>query len=257
MTPEFLSLSGLFLKADPAEESGKRVLYMVASNEATDLQGEKVLAQSLQDSAAHFLKYGNLDLDHRTMLPPRAPGENPYLWEIGRPVDVQFRANDTLVKAELYQGESEVAKNANMVWDSLTKISPAARWFPSVGGQILDRGTTLDPQTGDKVAVVKKVRWTNIGLSRTPVNQDVPPITTVPVAQFCKSWTGSGWACQAAVNQEYLGFRDELAKAISSGRVGARISALRSYSEGQLGLPRSRAVEWVERFLRDLQAKRG
>lgn len=281
MDNDFLSLSGLFLKASPAEEAGKRVLYMVASSEATDLQGERVLAQSLQDSSEHFLKFGNLDLDHRTMLPPRVQGENPYLWEIGRPVDVQFNGQDTLVKAEIYQGEADFAKNANMVWESLTQVSPPARWYPSVGGQILERGTDLDPVTGDKISLVKRVRWTNIGLSRTPVNNALPSVSTVPVEQFCKSWNGAGFVCKALEAgcgtdsvtltgggalrrqslepqvQDYLSIRNGLAEAVQKRRVHASVSALTAYAVEQLGLPEARAVKWVGRFLRDLQHHRG
>jgi hypothetical protein len=180
---DFLFVSGLF-KARPAEEAGERVLYMEASNEHVDLQGERVLAKSLRESSDHFLAYGNLDLDHRTLLPPRGAGDNPYLWEIGRPVEVTSDADRTMVKAVLYKGDGRVAENANMVWESMVGISPPARWYPSVGGQILERGTAQDPLTKADVRVVKRVRWTNIGLSRTPVNQALPPVSTIPAEVF-------------------------------------------------------------------------
>lgn len=187
---DILSISGL-LKARPAEEAGQRVLYMEASNEHVDLQGERVLAKSLQDAAGHFLKFGNLDLDHRTLLPPRA-GENPYLWEIGQPVDVRADNDRTMVKAVLYQGDGRAAENANMVWESMTRLSPPARWYPSVGGQVLARAKAKDPLTKAETPIITKVRWTNIGLSRTPVNSALPPISTIPAEVFAKCCLGDG-----------------------------------------------------------------
>lgn len=190
-SPSYLCISGL-LKARPAEEAGQRLLYMEASNEATDLQGEKVLAKSLADSAGHFLRYGNLDLDHRTLMPPR-PGENPYLWEIGYPVDAKVDdAGRTFVKAVLYAGDGPTAANANLVWESLTALNPPARWYPSVGGQILERVQDINPLTKASVNLITKVRWTNIGLSRTPVNNQVPPVATIPIDVLHKCCTPAG-----------------------------------------------------------------
>ena len=100
--PHYLCISGL-LKARPVTEGARRFLFMEASNEATDLQGEKVLAKSLADSADYFLRYGNIDLDHRTLIPPR-PGENPYLWEIGQPIEARIDGDRTFVNHDFAVG---------------------------------------------------------------------------------------------------------------------------------------------------------
>ncbi|MCK7579889.1 MAG: hypothetical protein MZV65_32130 [Chromatiales bacterium] len=89
-----------------------------------------MLAKSLAESADHFLRYGNLDLDHRTLIAPRGPGDNPYLWEIGRPVDARIDGSATFVKAVLYQGDGPMAENASTVWASLTRINPAGALVP-------------------------------------------------------------------------------------------------------------------------------
>lgn len=277
MNRDYLSISGLFLKASPAEECGERVIYMTASNESTDLQGEKVLVTSLQDSASHFMSYGNVDLDHRTLRPPSFVGDNPYQWEIGRPVDVQFRGDQTIVKAQLYRGESRVAENANMVWDSMTKINPPAMWYPSVGGQIVDRGTDLDPETGNRVGVIRKVRWTNIGLSRTPVNHTIPPVTA---EQMCKSWNGSAFVCkaldagygtdsatlggggalrfqsldpavQATLPGGYQAFRESVASAIRCRKCRMTPAGIVSYAV-ENGVDSLQAQTWAVQFMRDL-----
>ena len=189
-TPHYLCISGL-LKARPVTEGARRFLYMEASNEAIDLQGEKVLAKSLADSADYFLRYGNIDLDHRTLMPAR-PGENPYLWEIGQPVEAQIDGDRTFVKAEIYAGEGPTAANANLVWESLTTLNPPARWYPSVGGQILERTADIDPLTKARVNLISKVRWSNIGLSRVPVNNAVPSVATVPIGVLTKCCSPAG-----------------------------------------------------------------
>lgn len=207
-----LSITGFF-KAEAAQEGAMRVLYMQASDESTDLQGERLLAKSLQDSSEHFLRYGNIDLDHRSILPPRVPNESTYLWEIGHPVDVSFVNDRTLVKAVLYSGDGPMAQNANMVWDSLTNVAPPVRWYPSVGGAVLPGGkeTAIDPVTKAKVSLIKSVRWSNIGLSRTPVNVSVPSVSVIGADVFAKCLTLDG--------------HFDLAKALEAG-TGTDMSAL-------------------------------
>lgn len=244
--PQYLSVSGL-LKARPAEEGGERVLYMEASNETTDLQGERVLAKSLAESAEHFLRYGNLDLDHRTLIAPRGPGDNPYLWEIGRPVDARIDGSATFVKAVLYQGDGPMAENANMVWDSLTRINPPARWYPSVGGQILGRSREIDPMTKAIVNLITRVRWTNIGLSRTPVNPAVPPVAMVPAEVFAKCCTPGGFDLDLAKALE-AGYGTDVAGLVDG-------AALRTQSldrQPQATLP----VQLKPAQIRDILAKR-
>jgi hypothetical protein len=281
--PSYISLSGLF-KARPSQEGSDRVLYMEASNERVDLQGEKVLAKSLQDSSEHFLRYGNIDLDHRTLLAPAQAGDNPYRWEIGHPVAVSSEGGRTLVKALLYQGEGPMAENANLVWESLTRLSPPARWYPSVGGQVLERGTETDPLTKAAVPVIRRVRWTNIGLSRTPVNSAVSPVSTIPVEVFAKCLTAEGCldltkALEAGYGTDsaalsgggalrvqsldskpqatlpggvsYLNAREALAR---WARCTTHPRALAERLTHRFSLSPDEAARWVERFLRDLSA---
>ena len=248
-TTSYLCISGL-LKARPAEEAGQRMLYMEASNEAIDLQGDRVLAKSLSDSADHFLRYGNLDLDHRTLIPPRGPGDNPYLWEIGRPIDAKIDGTATYVKAQLFTGEGQMADNANMVWDSLTRINPPARWYPSVGGQILERADEIDPMTKARVSLIVNVRWTNIGLSRNPVNPAVPSVATVPIGTLAKCCTPGGIDLAKALAAGYGTDAARLADGAAL-RVQALDPALQGTLPGPLTLPDDAAVsEWLAQRLR-------
>jgi hypothetical protein len=93
-SPDYLSI-GSMLKATPVLESGQRLIYLEASNESLDQQNEVVLQKALKDSADWFLRYGNLDTDHITMLgkPNPAKGHpgipDSQYYEIGRPLEVR------------------------------------------------------------------------------------------------------------------------------------------------------------------------
>jgi hypothetical protein len=278
---DFISLSGIFCKAMPAEEAGARMLYLEASNETKDHQNERILQSALADSKDFYLRHGNIDISHFTMIGLKHNIPNHMEYEIGKPREVGFHTGKTFVKAELYQGAnggtSAQARNADMVWDSLTKQRPPMSWFPSVGGGILDRGPAIDPETKTKVMVVKKVRWVNIGLDRTPVNMTVPEASLTPIGTFMKSLGAIGTFAKtltagygtdsaqlsggAALRKQsllgapvnYFDFRDRLAKHLIAGRdqnLGSH--ELIDHSINVLQLDPASANQWVGRFMRDL-----
>lgn len=276
---------GTLLKSRPSEENGNRYIYFEASNEGVDQQGERVLAKALEDSAAHFLAYGNIDLDHYTLLGKPNPSKgwpglpSPEQYEIGRPVDVAVSGKRTFVKAELYKGDTELARNANMVWDSMTKLSPPKRWYPSVGGSVMAKSQSIDPSTKERIDVVTRVRWTNLAISQTPVNQHVAAAQTTPVAVFAKSLNGlvicksltAGYGSDMAtltggsalrvqsldgVPQSYFDFRDRLSSSLNSREIKiSTAEELIQFSSEKFNLSHTEASEWVGRFLSDLNSK--
>lgn len=275
--PEFISVGGL-LKATPSEEAGRRVIFFEASNEDQDHQNEVVLQKALAESSDYYLRHGNVDLDHYSILGPKSGIPDYMTYEIGKPNAVQVNGKSTFVKAELYQGESPMAKNANMVWDSLTKQRPASSWFPSVGGSVLAKSVKLDPKTGDKVGVIERVRWNNVALSRTPVNKTVGTVSLAPVGTFAKALGGfvllkgieAGYGTDSATLtggsamreqsldgriHSYWDFRNKLANDIRSGAAGKNpgVRELIAHAEEKFSLSSDEAAEWVERFKRDLK----
>jgi hypothetical protein len=272
---EFLSFPGL-LKARPATEGEDRFVYFEASNESRDLQGEVVMCKALEDSADYYLKFGNVDVDHVTQIGAKAgiPGYSGF--EIGRPVDVRVKSPSTFVKAQIYTGSGQMAKMANEVWESLTSLNPPARWYPSVGGAVLEKGQVLDPETKAMHTVVRKVRWTNVGLSRTPVNHTVATVGTVPLGALAKSWGAGGLAIDleksldtggygtdaaaltggAALRkqslddkvQSYWEFRNRLADDLRTRVCKADPAEMVRHAQERYGLDRDTADRWCERF---------
>lgn len=282
--PEFLSI-GSMLKATPQMDGGNRIVYFEASNEGLDLQGEVIAAKALAESADYFLKFGNIDIDHYTLLGKpsaehgRAGIPGCELYEIGRPVDVRQTGGTTFVKAQIYSGSGPAAQRANDFWSSVTDLNPPQRWYPSVGGAVLAKSVELD-KNGMRKAIVKKVRWNNIGVSKTPVNQHVGACATIPLGAFAKSWTSAGldfakaleagYGTDAAtltgggaireqsldgVVQSYFDFRNKLAGEMRKGAAGKNPGAreLVAYAGKQFGISPDRAAEWCERFMRDLK----
>jgi len=271
---EFLTVSGL-LKAFPSEEGADRILNFEASNEALDQQNEVVLAEALAVSAEFYKKFGNVDIDHVTQVGARMGIPNYNLFEIGRPVDVRIDGRKTFVKAIIYRGEGPVAEKANQVWDSLTKLSPPARWYPSVGGAVLEKGSDFDPATKSARTVIRRVRWSNVGLSRTPVNATVP---NVSVGTFAKCWGVGGLDLTKALEagygtdsaalaggsalrgqsldhrvQSYWGFRDRMAGDIKRGRSKSSAAGIVAHATEHYGLDANEAAEYTERFLGDVK----
>lgn len=286
-SPDYVSIGSL-LKAHPQIDAGRRILYFEASNEGLDQTNEIVTAKALADSADFYKKYGNVDIDHYTQIGARLGIPDYPLFEIGRPLDVGQRGKATFVKSEIYSGTGPAAEKANMVWASMTELNPPQRWYPSVGGQVMkDHNTVEVAPGGDRKVIVNKVRWTNVGLSKTPVNQHVAGCATIPVGIFAKCLSATaaigdlgldiakaltaGYGTDAAAAtggaalreqsldhgvKSYFDFRNKLAAAMRAGEVAPdpRAADLIDHSAKTYGLSRGDAAEYVERFMRDLHS---
>lgn len=265
------------LKATPAAEGANRFIYIEASNEMRDQQGEIVLSKALAESADYYLRYGNIDIDHFTQIGAKKGIPNYDAYEIGRPVSVRVENGKTFVKGQIFTGEGRAAERANLFWSSLTEINPPQRWYPSVGGAISGKSAIEDPATGRKVPVVTGVRWTNVGMSRTPVNASVPTASTAAFGPLAKSWEAAlmfkgmeaGYGSDSATltggaalriqslgdDSPYKKFRDQFAAAIQRGEVKEMTQpGMTRAAQERFDFSAAAAAEFVERFLSDLQA---
>ncbi|MFZ4538504.1 hypothetical protein [Propionivibrio sp.] len=270
--PDFM-VFGAMMKAIPATEGMDRIIYVEASSEQKDIEGEIVLSKALKDSADYFLKFGIIDMDHKSMpAVAQKMGLIAEEWAIGQPLEVRFSGDKTVVRAKLYSGDTPLAEKANNVWDGLTKLNPPARYYASVGGSVLGREIRLDPLTGDRIPVVTKTRWNNLALSATPVNQHLSTASSAPMGIFAKSLNGyvmkaleASYATDAASLtgggafgmqsldlgiKSYFDFREKLSAAIRSHKTGRDIT---NYAIRAFGLSHDQASEWVEKFLRGIK----
>lgn len=262
------------MKAIPIEEGGQRIIYCEASNESVDAQGEQVMQKALSDSMEYFLARGNFDIDHITMTGAKQGIADYLTYEIGRPTEIKFRDGKTMVKGIIYSGAGVAAEKANQFWSSLTEINPPKRWFPSVGGSVQASEIAINPDTKSKQRKITKVRWSNIGFSQQPVNQEVASVQTVPMEVFAKSWAADGFfaktleagygtdaasltsagAFRTQSLHGYTDYRDQVSRLILDGVISAR--NLTTESITRFGLAPDKALSWANQFLTDLKHRR-
>jgi len=149
---------------------------------------------------------------------------------------------------------------------------------------VLGKSVVIDPKTKAKKALIQRVRWTNIGFSKTPVNANLPSVSTVPIGALTKSWGADGLDLAKALEagaetdmaqaegggalvkqsldrklKSYWEMRDSMADAVRSGKVKANPAAMSKAACKMYGLSQDESAEFVERFMGDLQSaiKRG
>jgi len=152
-----------------AEEGGQRIVYLEASNEVEDQDGETVSMGALQSAREFFLAKGVLSWDHQHKIL-----HNPE-FIIGEPLDTKFTDDKrTLIKGFLY----EYNEIANGVWNNIR--SRARRLGASIGGGILKKSRE------DKW--IEQVVWDEVALTHKPVNdRTMGNVTMVPFASFAKA----------------------------------------------------------------------
>jgi len=163
--PFYSPLDNVLIKG--VEEDGKWIVYLEASNEITDQEGETVNMAALQKAADYYLSHGVLSWDHKQ----KQTHDPKYI--IGEPLEVKFTDDKrTLVKGFLYQS-NEVAKS---VWDNIK--SGATILGASIGGGILSKAQSK----------IKQIIWDETALTHKPVNDStLGNVQMVPYAEFAKA----------------------------------------------------------------------
>jgi hypothetical protein len=154
-----------------AEEGGKWVVYLEASNENIDQDGEVTVMKALKDASEYYLSHGVISWDHQHKIT-----KNPA-FIIGEPTDVAFTANNsTLVKGILYKEN----KNAQGVMENL--LSKSTRFGSSIGGFILKKSKE------ENSSIIKKVFWDETAITNKPVNDTtLGNVQILPYAAFAKA----------------------------------------------------------------------
>lgn len=169
-SPFYSPMSQVLIKG--AEENGQWIIYLQASNEMTDQDGERVEASALKKAADYFLTHGVLSWDHKHKV-THDPG-----FIIGEPMDVRFsQSGETLVKGFLYKSNDIAQK----VWKNIQ--SGAKRIGASIGGGILQKAEST----------IKQVVWDETAITHKPVNDaTLGTVQVVPFMEFAKALTAGG-----------------------------------------------------------------
>lgn len=159
------------------EESGKWVIYLEASNEAIDLDGEVTVMKALKEAADHYLTHGVISWDHQHKI------QKDPSYIIGEPMDLAFTSQkSTLVKAMLYKEN----KRAQGVWENIQ--SNTSRFGSSIGGYILKKAVEATAK------FIKQVLWDETAITHKPVNDTtMGKVQLLPFTAFAKAlMAGSG-----------------------------------------------------------------
>jgi hypothetical protein len=174
--PFYTPFSHVLIKG--AEEDGKWIVYLQASNEIEDQDKETVDVAALKKARDYYLSHGILSWDHKH----KVTGDPGFI--IGEPLDVRFtNRNETLVKGFLYK-YNDIAQS---VWKNIK--SKARRLGASIGGGILQKAESA----------IKQVIWDETALTHKPVNDGtLGNVQIVPFAEFAKALTAGGGVNAAA-----------------------------------------------------------
>lgn len=149
------------------EEDGRWIVYLEASNELKDQDGEVVDQVALKKAADYYLSHGIISWDHKHKQ------TNDPEFIIGEPLDVQFTDDGkTLVKGWLYQ-QNEKAKK---VWNNIR--SKAKRLGASVGGGVLAKASEH----------IRKIIWDEVAITHKPINDGtLGNVQLIPFNAFTKA----------------------------------------------------------------------
>lgn len=173
-------------------DNGKRMVWVEASNEEPDSEGDVILQKALLNSADSFLQRGHIDIDHiseigNRMNPP-IPNYRDYI--IGRPVKVEdLGGGRTGVTSEIYTDTRN--KIIEAFWESiLAGANPP--WRASIYGFPLP-GDVEECQgscpMGATRYLVKGIDWRSLALTQHPVNDAIKGTAKIVTAKaFIKAY---------------------------------------------------------------------
>ncbi len=149
------------------EEDGKWMVYLEASNEIADQEGETVDMEAMNKAKDYYLTHGVLSWDHKH----KQKDDPEYI--VGEPLDVRFdEGNKTLVKGWLYQ-HNDTAKK---LWNNIR--SGAKRLGASIGGGILQKAGSN----------IKRVIWDEVAITHKPINDaTLGSVSMMPFGAFAKA----------------------------------------------------------------------
>ena len=178
------------------ELGATRAIYTEASRETgrPDRQQEIVAVDALWKSRELFLEQGDLDQSHWAHLANPLTGRPDLEYRIGIPAAVRREGRSIFVKGEIFNPQLEPPKDssgerADLFWFSVYSQRPAARWYPSVYGNI--RGLELVKVDGKLCRRLSDLEWTSIGFHNRVINPDVPAVSLEPLGPFAKADQGT------------------------------------------------------------------
>lgn len=138
---------------------GNPVLYVEASNENLDFDGERVLKEALLAEKEYFKENGYISWDH---LARQTDNHDPQ-FIIGKPLDVYEKNGSVWVKMVL-------ARSNKYVQDIIEKVKDGVHvFFASIGASSAEKRGNL----------ITSLIWDELAITHKPVNQTMAPLSFV------------------------------------------------------------------------------
>ena len=148
--------SNAIIKADKDDPT---IIYLEASNEQEDQQGEIVLCKALEEETENFLAKGVISWDHQHKL------QKDPAFIIGEPLDVKFtKSKQSLIKSKLYEKSDYAQAVIKMVASGSTRLGA------SIGGNIISKSQVYKEAINKAVPVIEKLKWDEVAITHKPVN---------------------------------------------------------------------------------------
>ncbi len=173
-TPITLPIN-LLLKADTPFE-GERLVRMQVSSQEKDSENDVILQKALLASANYYVSYGNVDLDHMTLVGYKLQLPHvPQWYELGNPLEVVDLGNyktEILWQCKRNPRGFDPENNVyDFFWQSLF-LDPPTKWRASIAGPIHE----VDDKVEGHRYVVEKMQWINTAVTKVPVNYNIEGI---------------------------------------------------------------------------------
>ena len=192
-------------KAVDDKDEDDWTVYIEATNDIPDFEGEAVQVKAIEEALGYFLEDGKLTWEHVT----KDRRHDPSIF-IGEPLDAGIKDGRLFVKARLLKH----VKKAQEVWDILRSNG---KLKASIGGFVKERKEEWNRWAKKKIPTISKFHFNHLAITPWPINQ-ATKVQMVPFGIFAKSlWSGHEACENCTCESDDPNNHCEYAKALTTG----------------------------------------
>lgn len=178
-----------FAKAS-VDAKERRIFFEAARDDVVDREGEIVAIDGLWKSRELMLEQGDFDISHWAHLPNPLTGRPQPEYRIGHPTQIKRQGKGLFVAGAIFQSDEQPPTHGpdpfwpDYFWHSVAVQEPAAKWFPSVYGQIKKGGIEMVTIKGQRVRRITSVEWYSVGFALRAQHPELPAVSLSPVGNL-------------------------------------------------------------------------
>lgn len=206
------------LEKSGKEENGLIPVKIKINSPTPDRSGDRILLEAFdKDTMEDYLKYGVIDFDHQSVRGKTEEEKAKAI--IGKPTKFYIENGSPVIEGVLFKDNSYVKEAIYPAINAIKNeenLEPINVWKASVGGGIINKSMTYDPNYRKKIGDISKIKLIHVAV--TPSYKAVHPDTYV---QMIKSSTIANLYIDHSKQEKTLIFDgfEPFCKALSSGYV--------------------------------------